>query len=250
MQIDPAATFDRLLRRIASPEAAERIRANALYVGLVDSLPGVTEYMGVEALAEHSKESGLDLIVLDTPPAARGLDFLSAPRRMVDLLEHDALRWFLRGDSLLNRALSGSARGAAAILRLADRALGFGFLSDLVEFFRVFDGLYDGFAGRSRATAEELGHARFVVATSPDTTALQISSSLAQALIEGGKHPSLLINRSASRRMPDLPPPLDRLPALQLPESLVPGAEIPSDLALRMVRPVTPDAAGRSPSRR
>ena len=251
MQIDPAATFDRLLRRIASPEAAERIRANPLYSGLVDSLPGVTEYMGVEALAEHSKGPGVDLIVLDTPPAARGLDFLSAPRRMVDLLENDALRWFLRSDSLLNRALSGSARGAAAILRLADRALGFGFLTDLVEFFRVFDGLYDGFAGRSRATADELSHARFVVATSPDATALQVSAALARSLIDGGKRPSLLVNRCPlARPLPEFPQPLERLPELQLPESLVPAAEIPSDLAYRMVRSVTPASPGRSPAHR
>ncbi len=67
MQIDPAATFDRLLKRIAPEDAGRRIRANPLYSGLVHSLPGVTEYMGVEALAEHSKNPDIDLIVLDTP---------------------------------------------------------------------------------------------------------------------------------------------------------------------------------------
>ena len=252
MQIDPAATFDRLLKRIASEDAAARIRSNPLYAGLVDSLPGVTEYMGVEALAEHSKDPEVDLIVLDTPPAARGLDFLSAPRRMVDLLEHDALRWFLKSDSLLNRALSGSARGAAGILRLADRALGFGFLSDLVDFFRVFDGLYDGFAGRSRATAEELARARFLVATSPDATALQVASSLAGSLLDGGKHPGLIVNRcTASAALHTLPPALEKLPALYLPESASPSADIPSELAFRMLRPaVTTGGTGRSPGRR
>ncbi len=251
MQIDPAATFDRLLRRIAPAETGRRIRANPLYAGLVDSLPGVTEYMGVEALAEHSKDPGLDLIILDTPPAARGLDFLSAPRRMVDLLENDALRWFLRRDSLLNKALSGTARGAAAILRLADKILGFGFLSDLVEFFRVFDGLYDGFTGRSRATAEELAHARFVVATSPDATALETSVSLVEALIEGGKRPSLLVNRCpVSRPPPDFPAVLSRLPTLFFLESSAPAAELPSELALRITEAATPAATARSPVRR
>ena len=251
MQIDPAATFDRLLDRIAPEEAGRRIRANPLYSGLVHSLPGVTEYMGVEALAEHSKDPEVDLIVLDTPPAARGLDFLSAPRRMVELLDHDALRWFLKSDSLLNRALSGTARGAAGILRLADKALGFGFLSDLVEFFHVFDGLYDGFAARSRATADELAHARFVVATSPDATALQISGFLADALVDGGKKPSLLVNRSASGGLPDLPPALERLPALVFPESRASATELPSELALRIAESAaTPAGPGRYPGRR
>jgi anion-transporting ArsA/GET3 family ATPase len=221
--------------------------------------------MGVEALAEHSKDPGLDLIVLDTPPAARGLDFLSAPRRMVELLENDALRWFLRSDSLLNRALSGTARGAAAILRLADKALGFGFLSDLVEFFRVFDGLYDGFAERSRATAEELSHARFVVATSPDATALATSASLVKALVDGGKSPSLLVNRCpASGFISGFPAALDLLPAMTFPESAAASAELPSELASRIARgtsgpvtsgdvtsgPVTQGATGRSRARR
>ncbi len=252
MQIDPAATFDRLLKRIAPEDAGRRIRANPLYSGLVHSLPGVTEYMGVEALAEHSKNPDIDLIVLDTPPAARGLDFLSAPRRMVELLENDALRWFLRSDSLLNRALSGTARGAAAILRVADKALGFGFLSDLAEFFRVFDGLYDGFAGRSRATADELSHARFVVATSPDATALATSATLVQALLDGGKRPSLLINRCpSSGPPPGLAPVLDRLPTLVFPESGALSADLPSELAFRIAEAsVTPAASGRSQDRR
>ena len=38
--------------------------------------------MGVEALAEHANDPGIDRIVLDTAPAARGVDFLKAPQRM------------------------------------------------------------------------------------------------------------------------------------------------------------------------
>ncbi|HTS02416.1 MAG TPA: ArsA-related P-loop ATPase, partial [Thermoanaerobaculia bacterium] len=66
LQIDPKATFERLLARVASPDAIERIHGNRLYTGLVDSLPGVLEYMGVEALHEHAADADLDLVVLDT----------------------------------------------------------------------------------------------------------------------------------------------------------------------------------------
>ncbi|MEO8054942.1 MAG: ArsA-related P-loop ATPase, partial [Acidobacteriota bacterium] len=149
LQIDPKATFERLLARVASPDALRRIHENRLYSGLVDSLPGVLEYMGVEALHEHAADPDVDLVVLDTPPASRGLDFLAAPGRMVELLENDALRFFLRSDSLLGKALSGASRGGAALLRAADKVLGFGFLADLADFFRAFDGLYDGFRARS-----------------------------------------------------------------------------------------------------
>jgi anion-transporting ArsA/GET3 family ATPase len=237
MQIDPKATFERLLSRVAPPGAVDRIRANRLYSGLVDSLPGVLEYMGVEALWEHAQDPGIDLIVLDTPPAARGLDFLSAPGRMVALLENDALRWFLRSDSLLGRALSGASRGAAAILRLADNALGFGFLADLADFFRVFDGLYEGFAARSREISALLGEGRFLVVTSLDRSALRTAAETAAGLLTRGASPALIVNRvAASARQPALPDVLAKLPRTALTESDASAAALPSFLSEALSR--------------
>ncbi len=231
LQIDPRATFERLLSRVAPPAAVQRIRRNRLYAGLVDSLPGVLEYMGVEALHEHASDEGIDLIVLDTPPAARGLDFLAAPDRMVELLEHDALRWFLRSDSLLSRALSGASRSAAAILKLADNVLGFGFLADLADFFRAFDGLYDGFKERSRDIGRLLGTGRFLVVTSPDRSALEAASETARALKARGAAPGLHLNRARPGPPPRLPAALDGLPAKILRESAAPALELPGVLA-------------------
>ena len=182
LQIDPKATFERLLARVASPDALRRIHENRLYSGLVDSLPGVLEYMGVEALHEHAADPDVDLVVLDTPPASRGLDFLAAPGRMVELLENDALRFFLRSDSLLGKALSGASRGGAAVLRAADKVLGFGFLADLADFFRAFDGLYDGFRARSAEAARLLAKGRFLVASSADASALRTAAEVTAKL--------------------------------------------------------------------
>ncbi len=236
LQIDPKATFERLLSRVASRAALERIQRNRLYAGLVDSLPGVLEYMGVEALHEHAHDAGIDLLLLDTPPAGRGLDFLAAPDRMVELLENDALRWFLRGDSLLSRALSGASRGAAAVLRLADKVLGFGFLSDLADFFRAFDGLYDGFRKRSREISALLETARHLVVSSLDETALETAAGTAAALVGRGASPGLLLNRvPAAARSAALPPPLAALPAVAVGESTVPAQELPEILAAALV---------------
>jgi anion-transporting ArsA/GET3 family ATPase len=232
LQIDPRATFERLLARVASPAALERIHRNRLYAGLVDSLPGVLEYMGVEALHEHAADERIDLLVLDTPPAARGLDFLASPGRMVELLENDALRWFLRSDSLLSRALSGASRGAAAVLKLADNALGFGFLSDLGEFFKAFDGLYDGFRERSREISALLHSGRYLVVSSPDPSPLASSGEIASALRSRGAAPALLLNRvRPGRALPELPASLDSLPARALAESDLPAAVLPEALA-------------------
>ncbi len=233
LQIDPKATFERLLSRAASPDALRRIHENRLYSGLVDSLPGVLEYMGVEALHEHAADPEVDLVVLDTPPASRGLDFLAAPGRMVELLENDALRFFLRSDSLLGKALSGASRGGAAVLRAADKALGFGFLADLADFFRAFDGLYDGFRARSAEAARLLAKARFLVASSADASALRSADEVAAKLAVRGAAPGLILNRVAESRRNALalPAALTALPALALFESAVPADDLPSALA-------------------
>jgi anion-transporting ArsA/GET3 family ATPase len=233
LQIDPKTTFERLLSRVASPDALRRIHANRLYAGLVDSLPGVLEYMGVEALHERAADPDVDLVVLDTPPASRGLDFLAAPGRMVELLENDALRFFLRSDSLLGKALSGASRGGAAVLRAADKVLGFGFLADLADFFRAFDGLYDGFRERSAEAASLLAKGRFLVASSADASALRTAGEVAARLVARGAGPGLVLNRVARGRRGTLriPAALAALPALALFESAVPAGALPSELA-------------------
>lgn len=233
LQIDPKATFERLLTRTASPEALERIHANRLYSGLVDSLPGVLEYMGVEALHEHAADPDVDLLVLDTPPAARGLDFLAAPERLVTLLENDALRFFLRRDGFFGRAFSEASRGGAALLRAADKILGLGFLADLADFFRAFDGLYDGFRDRSREATRLLAEGRYLVATTLDFSALATSVDLAAGLARRGARPGLLVNRVSARRTspPRLSGPLAALPALALAETDAPPDDLPSVLA-------------------
>jgi anion-transporting ArsA/GET3 family ATPase len=244
MQIDPRASFERLLARVAPPATLKRIHENRLYDGLVDSLPGVIEYMGVEALAEHANDPGLDRIVLDTAPAARGVDFLKAPQRMVDLLENDALRWFLRSDSLLSRALSGASRGAAFVLHLADRHLGFSFLSDLADFFRAFDGLYDGFRERSLLIRGLLAEARFLVVSSADRSALRTAAELAELLPAGPGKAGFLLNRVSPRfGLPPLPLSLRSLPRRNFLEE--PGAA--ESLPFRLADQLSP-AEVASPS--
>jgi anion-transporting ArsA/GET3 family ATPase len=193
--------------------------------------------MGVEALHEQAADPEVDLVVLDTPPASRGLDFLAAPGRMVELLENDALRFFLRSDSLLGRALSGASRGGAAVLRAADSVLGFGFLADLADFFRAFDGLYDGFRARSAEAARLLENGRFLVASSTDPSALRTAADVAVRLAARGAAPALLLNRVSGRRRAslDLPAPLAAMAAGVLVECAVPASDLPALLADALV---------------
>jgi anion-transporting ArsA/GET3 family ATPase len=151
--LDARSTFDRLIRRYApAPAVAERIFKNRFYANLAGNLAGILEYMAVERLFEVASERSYDRIILDTPPTRQALDFLQAPDRIVNFLDSGAVKlalkpWWDEGGGLGGLGLRIAARGAEEI---ADRVLGKRLLRDVVEFFRAFAPLYDGF--RDRAT--------------------------------------------------------------------------------------------------
>jgi anion-transporting ArsA/GET3 family ATPase len=149
--LDARSTFDRLIHRYAPDEAAaERIFSNRFYRDLAGSLAGILEYMAVERLFEASAARAYDRIILDTPPTRQALDFLEAPDRIVSFLQSGAVKlalkpwWEARGLSRL--PLRVAAKGLEDV---ADRIMGKRLLGDMVEFFRAFQPLYDGFQERA-----------------------------------------------------------------------------------------------------
>ena len=50
----------------------------------------------MEKLFELHAEDRYDLLVLDTPPTRNALDFLEAPRRLMQFIEGRALQVFMR----------------------------------------------------------------------------------------------------------------------------------------------------------
>jgi anion-transporting ArsA/GET3 family ATPase len=149
--LDARRTFDRLIRRYAPDEAAaERIFSNRFYRDLSGSLAGILEYMAVERLFEASEAREYDRIILDTPPTRQALDFLEAPDRIVSFLESGAVKlalnpWWEAG-GIGRMPLRIAAKG---IEEVADRIMGKRLLRDMVEFFRAFQPLYDGFQERA-----------------------------------------------------------------------------------------------------
>ena len=91
--LDTKSTFDAAVIRYARDQAqAQAIQESRLYRNLRDALSGTQEYMAVEKLYQLSQEGGFDLIVVDTPPTRRAMDFLSAPRHLTRLLDNPAIR--------------------------------------------------------------------------------------------------------------------------------------------------------------
>src|SRR6266576_3656004 len=97
MMLDAKATFDEVIRRNApDAETRDRSLSNRIYQPLSVALAGSQEYMAMEKLYELHAEDRYDLLVLDTPPSRNALDFLEAPRRLMQFIEGRALQVFMK----------------------------------------------------------------------------------------------------------------------------------------------------------
>lgn len=150
LKLDPKATFDSLIERHAPTRAArDAILANRIYRNLSSALAGVADYMAIEKLLELHRDTTTGLIVLDTPPAREALDFLDAPRRILELLGSRAVTLLSAGRSVLRGGLSMIDLAARAVLTAFDRLTGLHLLGDVQAFVASFDGMYAGFAERA-----------------------------------------------------------------------------------------------------
>lgn len=190
--LDARRVFDRIVDLYA-PDAvsAERIHSNPYYRHLAGRLSGILEYMAVERLYEAAEDRRWRRIVLDTPPAQQALDFLDAPRRIVDFLDSGALRlarrqWFdASGRLKAATRLGGVGRRLEAYL---DRVVGLDLLRDMVEFFHAFEPLLAGFRRRALAVEELLRSDRvgFLLVAPPGEHRVPATMHFARALAERG----------------------------------------------------------------
>lgn len=200
MMLDMQTTFDRLIdQNASSPAGAAAIKSNRIYRTLSSTLSGTQEYMAMERLHELHEAGEWDLLVIDTPPTRSALDFLDAPKRMTAFLEGRLLRLLLKPGLVAGRGIGRVVgAGATAFMRVAGRVTGMELLDDLAEFFRQFEGMYDGFKERAEQVLELLRHAdsRFVVVTSPEPPPLREARFFLERLQQEGLHAAgLVVNR-------------------------------------------------------
>lgn len=150
LKLDAKMTFDTLIERHARTAAARAaILDNRIYRNLSTALAGVADYMAMEKLIELHGDTTTGLIVLDTPPAQEAIDFLDAPRRMLELLSSRAIALLGVGRSAVRGRWSMLDLAARAVLAAFDRLTGLHLLSDVQAFVHSFDGMYAGFAERA-----------------------------------------------------------------------------------------------------
>ncbi len=196
MMLDAKQTFDDLIRRQSrSQRQTEEILGNPFYVNIASRLSGSQEYMAAEKLYELHDDDRFDLVVVDTPPSREALDFLEAPKKLTNFLDHRVYRWLVTpargGLKVLNFA-------AQPILRTIGRVIGADVLADAVEFFRAFEGIEDGFRRRAYEVDALLrsSETRYVVVASPRSDTVSEAIYFTDQLSRAGVVTSgLVINR-------------------------------------------------------
>ena len=196
--------FAELVRAYAaSPEAAAAILRNPIYKAMAENLGGALEYAAMAKLQLLHAAREYDLIVLDTPPTANAIDFLSAPERIHELATNPAAR-LLTGGGKLGARLLGI--GNSLVLRTLSTLAGSSFISELGAFLRDFSTVLGAFQARagdfqSLLTSPDTG---VVLATSASPFSVREALDFLAVLHERGlRVDSVVLNRV----LPPFPPP-------------------------------------------
>ncbi|KPK13694.1 MAG: hypothetical protein AMJ62_14695 [Myxococcales bacterium SG8_38] len=200
MMLDTKRTFDGLVEKYASSEEArDRILNNQIYRYVASSLAGTQEYMAMEKLHEVRQDPKWDLVVLDTPPTASALDFLTAPERLIDAIDSPAMRWFLQVfEGAGKEAFGLVGRGATVLLKGIGRITGLGFLEQVAEFVSGINDLFGGFKERAEQVSDALRspEVAFVLVTSPNPLAIGEARFFSEKLEAAGmKREAVIVNQ-------------------------------------------------------
>lgn len=178
--LDAKSSWDELVNRHA-PDATTRqkILSNPIYKNISARFVQSHDYIAMEALYELYRSNQYDLIVVDTPPSRHAIDFLDAPSKMADFFSSKLLKWLTM--PARNRLLMGMFK---PFYQVADKILGAQFLSDVAEFFLLFESMYSGFVDRAKSVAGILENPEtsFVVVASPESVPMTEAEFFISAL--------------------------------------------------------------------
>jgi anion-transporting ArsA/GET3 family ATPase len=205
LRLDPKRMFDRLIERYAPSTAArDAILGDRIYRGLSAALAGVADYMAAEQLLDLQREAASDLIVLDTPPAHEAIEFLDAPRRMLELLSSRALGLLGASREKVRGPLGIFDFAARAVLAAFDRLTGLHLLPDVQAFVRSLEGMYAGFAERAAEVQVLIREptSRLILVAAAQPQRVEQTREFVSSLNRLGLRPGALI---INRLMPSLP---------------------------------------------
>lgn len=178
--LDAKSSWDDLVRRHApNAETREKILGNAIYKNISGRFVQSHDYIAMEALYELYQSREYDLIVVDTPPSRHAIDFLDAPTKMAEFFSSKLLKWLTL--PARNKLLMGAFK---PFYQVADKILGAQFLSEVAEFFLLFQSMYGGFVARAESVSQILEgrSTSFVVVSSPEPSPMKEAEYFISAL--------------------------------------------------------------------
>ncbi len=173
--LDTKTAFDALVRReISSREDAERILGNPIYQHISTSLAGTQDYMAIDMTLWLVEQDRWDVVIIDTPPTANALDFLSAPDRLIGGLDAPFVKLV---SSERARALGKNRLvrwGSNLAVRGMQKITGEGLMSDVAVFLSEITLLLPVLRDRAQRVKRLLKSSSvgFVVVARPEREAL------------------------------------------------------------------------------
>jgi anion-transporting ArsA/GET3 family ATPase len=186
VMLDPATTFDDLIRRLApTPARADSLMRNVVYKQMSRALSGTLEYTAIEKLYDLRERGGYDLVVVDTPPSKNVLDFIDAPEWISRFLDDRILKWF----ALLENEEQGvkgfvMKRTARVVSDILSKIFGGAFVGELSSFIADIESMAAELRRRAEAIRAllESREAGFVVVTTPEPQVMADAVFLRNAL--------------------------------------------------------------------
>ena len=200
LMLNPKHTIDHMVETYApSARVRNTIFANRYYQELSATLGGSRELISMERVLEIASSAEYDLLVVDTPPAQHALDFLDAPRRLIDMLDGTFTQMLIAPYGVAARAQFNFFRqSSAAALKFLERLTGVGMLADLSEFLLAFSSMFDGLKERSRRVMALMAEpsTTFVLVCAPEPVSLgQVQRFSSRLAAEQMDVSGVLVNR-------------------------------------------------------
>jgi anion-transporting ArsA/GET3 family ATPase len=211
--LDAEHSWDAVARRHADPEVAERLVSSEFFRVAARHFPASQSYAASERMADHLESGEWDVIVVDTPPSAGGIEFFTAPAETRDLVGGRLIRWITGGPLPGRRSIFRIAGRPA--LRMASTILGSDLLERVAEFLFDLRTTHDSLSRRAAAIERHFKEASTLVVTTADPTPMREAERFFRYLPKVASPPELVIfNRSLPDAWRSARPTSDTPPAL------------------------------------
>ena len=204
MMLDPSEVFRGLIKRsVSSPERQQRVLNNRFFQRFTAAMGGTQEHAAVEKLFDLVENGSYDMIVLDTPPSRHAIEFLSAPTRLLNVLDDSVVRWLVKPAT---GGMSVFSFGSRYISKILAHFAGSDMLRDLAEYISLLSGEMAGFRERAARVDQLLKDPSTIYLTiaGPERHAIEGALMFHRALTKG----AYTIGASVINRMwqvPDYP---------------------------------------------